>query len=362
MSVFKDDFTKSWACKFRYKNWQGETKQHKKTGFSTKKEAEIYEHDFIDRLKGSSDILFQSLYDYYIKDCEARLKPTTVRNKAFMIETKILPYFKNLKIEDIAPMNVRSWQTELMKSEKHYTQTYLKTVNNQLSAMLNFAKKVYGLKENPCTIVGSMGKAKADTMDFWTPKEFNQFIKVYDKPDKLLTKTAFYLLYFGGMRCGELLALTFKDFNFLNNTVKIDKNYARIKNQDIIQTPKTEKSKRIISLPPFVMDLVKTYVAHLKGYYWNDRLFPCTISHLRWDMVNGCKESGVKRIRLHDLRHSHASLLLDMGIPIKQISERLGHEDIKITLETYAHLYKEKETELVDKLESLCVQSKTMIV
>jgi integrase len=104
------------------------------------------------------------------------------------------------------------------------------------------------------------------------------------------------------------------------------------------------------------MNLVREYRFRLYDYEPSERLFPNTKSYLKWEMVRGCKLSGVKRIRLHDIRHSHASMLLELGTPIKQISERLGHENIETTLQTYSHLYENKEKELVDKLEELCVK------
>ncbi len=118
-------------------------------------------------------------------------------------------------------------------------------------------------------------------------------------------------------------------------------------------TPKTPKSNRTITLPKTIMNLVREYRFKLYDCKNSERLFPCSKSYFEWEMIRGCKLSGVKKIRIHDLRHSHASLLMNMGTPIKQISERLGHENIETTLQTYAHLYENKETELVEKLENL---------
>ena len=220
-----------------------------------------------------------------------------------------------------------------------------------MSAIFNFAVKYYKLPSNPAAACGSMGKKKAEGMQFWTKEEFDQFIPhVSDKP---MSKVIFYLFFYSGIREGELLALTLNDFDFDKNTVSITKNYARVNNQDIIQTPKTPKSKRTITLPVEIMEMVKEYSDMLYDYKPTDRLFPTQKSYLNREMVRGCKLSGVKKIRIHDLRHSHASLLIELGFAPLLISERLGHENVETTLNTYSHLYPNKHGEVAEILSNL---------
>ena len=152
---------------------------------------------------------------------------------------------------------------------------------------------------------------------------------------------------------GELLALDLTDFNFEENTVSISKNYARHKNEDLILDPKTPKSKRVITLPPSLSAAIEDYSKRLVDYEPTERLFTLTKNHLRREMDRGCRLSGVKRIRIHDLRHSHASLLIELGFSPLLISERLGHENIETTLETYSHLYPNKQEQVSEKLEGL---------
>lgn len=168
-----------------------------------------------------------------------------------------------------------------------------------------------------------------------------------------MSKVIFYLFFYSGIREGELLALTLNDFDFDKNTVSITKNYARVNNQDIIQTPKTPKSKRTITLPAEIMEMVKEYGGMLYDYKPTDRLFPTQKSFLTREMVRGCKLSGVKKIRIHDLRHSHASLLIELGFAPLLISERLGHENVETTLNTYSHLYPNKHGEVAEILSNL---------
>ena len=153
---------------------------------------------------------------------------------------------------------------------------------------------------------------------------------------------AFLLLYWSGMRIGELLALTYDDINLEEKAISITKSYQRLKGKDVITQPKTPKSIRIITMPDFLADEFREYCSHLYGIMKNERLFHFTKSHMEHCMAAGIEKSGVKRIRLHDLRHSHASMLVDMGVAPLEIAERLGHEKVETTLNTYSHLYPSK--------------------
>lgn len=171
--------------------------------------------------------------------------------------------------------------------------------------------------------------------------------------DKPTSFYAFEMLYWCGIRLGELLALTPADFDFTKSTVTISKSYQRIDRQDIITEPKTPKSNRIIKMPDFLCQEMREYKASLYGCKSTDRIFSITKSYLHHEMDRGSKETGVKRIRIHDLRHSHVSLLIEMGFSAVAIADRVGHESIDITYR-YAHLFPSKQTEIADKLEIEC--------
>ena len=179
--------------------------------------------------------------------------------------------------------------------------------------------------------------------------EFNEFLKtVEDKPDARL---AFLVLYWTGMRIGELLALTYYDVNLEEKTISINKSYQRLKGKDVITQPKTPKSIRVITMPDFLVEEFREYYSHLYGIMKKDRLFHFTKSYMEHNLISGIKKSGVKRIRLHDLRHSHASMLVDMGVAPLEIAERLGHEKVETTLNTYSHLYPSTQSKLAGLLD-----------
>ena len=291
---------------------------------------------------------FADFWKMYCADMETRLREHTMRTKKYIVELKILPYFGNKRVNDITAVDIRQWQNELIKMG--YSPTYLKTINNRLSAIFNYAVRYYDLKSNPCAKAGSMGKSKAEEMNFWTGEEFRRFID--SVMNKRLSYMAFMTLYWTGMRLGELLALNPKDVDLEKRTISITKSYQRLGKKDVITPPKTPKSKRVITIPEFLAADIKDYMDSLYELQENDRLFPITKYYLEHEMQRGIKESGVKRIRVHDLRHSHASMLIELGFSPLEIANRLGHEKVETTLNTYAHLYPNKQTKLAERLDS----------
>ena len=348
MKAEKDKKTGKWLIQYRYTDWQGKRRKSTKRGFATKREAEEWLRNFLITQKADFDMKFADFWKMYCADMETRLREHTMRTKKYIVELKILPYFGNKRVNDITAADIRQWQNELIKMG--YSPTYLKTINNQLSAIFNYAVRYYDLKSNPCVKAGSMGKSKAEEMDFWTGEEFRKFID--SVMNKRLSYMAFMTLYWTGMRMGELLALNPKDIDLEKRTISITKSYQRLGKKDVITPPKTPKSKRVITIPEFLAADIKDYMDSLYELQENDRLFPITKYYLEHEMQRGIKESGVKRIRVHDLRHSHASMLIELGFSPLEIANRLGHEKVETTLNTYAHLYPNKQTKLAERLDS----------
>ena len=194
-----------------------------------------------------------------------------------------------------------------------------------------------------------MGKAKADEMQIWTKEEFQAFSDSI--MDKRIPWLAFQVLFWTGIRIGELLALTWEDINLETKVMTINKSYQRLKGKDIVTAPKTIKSIRSVNLSSFLVEDIQDYKDSVYDPAPDDRVFPVTKSFLEKEMVRGCKLSGAKKIRIHDCRHSHASLLIELGFTPKEIAERLGHENIETTLNTYSHLYPDRQEKLADRLE-----------
>ena len=351
MPAYKDNNTGNWFVKFYYTDWQGTKQQKWKRGFATKKEALAFERDFLEKQSANPDMTLQNLYELYMEDMISRLKPSTILTKKNIYRTHILPFFGKKPVNEIKASDVRRWQNQLMNSPKEYSKTYLKTINNQLTCLINYAKRFYDLNTNPCGKAGSIGQAKADEMDYWTYEEYIAFREgVRDKP---LSYLCFEILYWTGIREGELLALTSADIDFDNKLIDINKTYQRLQGKDVITTPKTRKSKRKVPIPDFLCDELREFISTRYMITPDERLFPITKSYLSHEMIRGCKNTGVKKIRIHDIRHSHASLLINQGCDALILADRLGHEKVSTTLNTYSHLFPHKQQELVNNLEQL---------
>ena len=351
MPAYKDEKTGKWFAKFYYTNWQGIKKQKWKRGFATKKEALGFERDFLEKQSANPDMTFQNLYEIYMEDMAARLKQSTLLTKKAVLQTHILPFFGNKPINEIKASDVRRWQAKLMSSPNNYSQTYLKKINTELNSIINYAKRFYDLNTNPCGKAGTIGKAKAEEMDYWTYDEYIAFRE--GVKDKSLSYICFEVLYWTGMREGELLALSPADIDLDNKTISINRTYQRIEGKDVFTSPKTRKSKRKIPIPDFLCQELSDYIQSRYMLDADEMLFPVTKSYLSHEMIRGCKNTGVKKIRIHDIRHSHASLLINQGCDALMLADRLGHEKVSTTLNTYSHLFPHKQQELVHSLESL---------
>ncbi len=354
MPIFKNEDNGTWYVMARYTDWKGERKQKCKRGFATKREAQEWERTFQQQTTADMDMSFEAFVELYSKDIKSRLKESTWQTKENIINTKILPYFGKRKISEITTKDVIAWQNELLayrdEKKKPFSQTYLKTLHNQLSAIFNHAVRFYDLRSNPASKAGNMGSEERKEMLFWTKEEYQKFSEaMMDKP---ISYYAFQMLYWCGIREGELLALTPADFDFEKGTVKISKSYQRLNGRDVITSPKTKKSNRTIKMPQFLCEEMQECISMMYGLKKKDRIFTITKYYLHHEMDRGSKQAGVKRIRIHDLRHSHISLLIDMGFSAVAIADRVGHESIEITFR-YAHLFPSKQTEMANKLDDL---------
>lgn len=350
MAVYKDKHGK-WYVSVYFVDWKGERARKLKRGFGTKREAQEWERQFLNQSKEDLDMSFEAFVELYKRDLKERLKRSTWLMKTSVIDQKILPYFRKKKVQEIKPTDIIAWQNVMLtwrdENGKGYSPAYLKTIHNQCSAIFNHAVRFYELKSNPAAKAGNMGKEKTKEMLFWTKPEYQCFSDaMMDKP---VSFYAFEILYWCGLRLGEMLALTAADFDFSKNTVRINKSYQRIGCEDVVTDPKTAKSIRTVQMPDFLAEEMKDYIKSLYGIGNDERIFPISKNYLHHEMDRGCKATGVKRIRIHDLRHSHVSLLIDMGFSAVAIADRVGHESIDITYR-YAHLFPTTQQEIANKL------------
>lgn len=351
MPVYQDKKRKTWFASFYFKDCHGERRRKKKEGFKTRREAREYEEIFLDQPEKSRDMIFRDLVELYLKDLKSNVRLTTFTVRASVINSRILPYFAERPVLSIKALDVREWQNQLknefMNNNKLRTLNYLHHVNICFKAVFNYAVKYLDLPKSPAKDE-RLGKKRSNEVNFWTIEEFNRFICcIKDEP---LAYVIYYLLFWTGIRIGELLALTLEDFDFKNNSFSVNKIFIQLKGQELLHPPKTEKSKRIIFMHEDLSKLVQQYVQRSE---LKERLFPATRYYLDKVMTQGCQAANIKKIKRHELRHSHASLLINWEVPLKQIAERMGHESIKTTLDIYGHLWPNKQEEIACNLQEI---------
>lgn len=259
MPVYKNEKNGTWYAMVRYKDWTGQNKQKCQRGFATRREALEWEAQFKLQKTADIDMTLEAFYELYEQDVRPRLKENTWLTKQVIIEKKILPYLGKRKLSEITAKDVIDWQNEMMKLKKPngepLSQCYLKTIHAELSALFNHAAKYYQLNINPARNAGCMGQEENKEMSFWTKEEYLKFAEaMMDRP---ISYYAFEILYWCGIREGELLALTPADFDFDKAVLRINKSYQRIHGEDVVTTPKTKKSNRMIKMPKFLCEEMK---------------------------------------------------------------------------------------------------------
>lgn len=352
MPAYKDKKTGLFYVQFYYRDARGAKRHKTKKGFQTELEALLWEKNFKALKDDAMDMTFADFCKVYEAEVRPRVREHTWLTKENIIQSKLLPFFGDMRMCDIRPVDIVRWQNSLTGSTRpdgdSFKPTYLRIINNQLNAIFNHAERYYGLTDNPVRRVDKIGSKKGGEMQFWTKDEYLRFSEaVMDKP---LSFHAFELLYWTGMRCGELLALTPSDFMLDSSRLRINKSYQSLHGVDTVTDPKTPKSVRTIVMPAFLRDEMADFIEMRDDVAPDERLFAVTKHFLAHEMERGCKASGVKRIRIHDIRHSHVSLLIEMGFSALAIAERMGHEAVDITYR-YAHLFPTKQDEMAAALD-----------
>lgn len=329
-----------------YEKWEEGKKKKKKYGYKAPKEILIRENPFQLSVNTDMDMTLGVFVEVYFRDKEGELKERSIKNKRYMIEAHVLPYFQDHKMNEITPAQIIQWQQAMR--QKGYAQTYLRMMQNQITALFTHACNIYNLSNNPCKKVKKMGKSVADKLDFWTKEEYDRFIGTMEAGSRYYVM--FEILFWTGCREGELLALTKSDIDFPNNRISITKTYYRSERRDVITPPKTEQSVRVIELPEFLTQEIKEYVDQLSDLQEHARIFPVVAEAVQNKLKRQAEKAGVKRIRVHDIRHSSVAYLINQGVQPLIIKERLGHKDIRITLNTYGHLYPNQQRQVADML------------
>lgn len=346
--AYREKDTKKWTAQWFETNVMGEKKKRRKRGFETKREALEFERSKKLSNERSMDMRLSDFIEIYFSDKQNDLKDRTIKNKRYMMQQHIIPYFGNQMMSEIKASQIIQWQNEIQK--KGYSDSYLRMIQNQLTSLFTHAAKIYDLSVNPCKKVKRMGNSDSRSLNFWTLDEYKQFIQTMEPGTRYYLM--FEVLFWTGCRIGELLAITKADINFEKNQLSINKTYYRTGMQDIITEPKTKQSFRTIEIPEFLKEEIKKFVDGHYGMPDTERLFPVVQEAVQHKMKRQIELAGVKKIRVHDLRHSHVAYLIEKGVEPLLIRDRLGHKDIRITLNTYGHLYPNQQRKIANLLDN----------
>lgn len=360
MSAYKDKKTGNWVVTLRYTDNNGVVKRRAKRGFRTKREAVAWENNFLANISNNKhdiDMELNDFFEMYMNEISNKIRKTTQRNKILLYDKFIREDLGHLNLNKIEVSHILKWQNKILGIG--YAETYARSINNQLVAILNHAEKYYNFESNPTKKVTAMGAKEANTMQFWTKEEFDQFIKHVDDESAYIH---FNVLFYTGIRIGELIAIKLKDIDFNRGHIDINESAQYIKSRYIFSPPKTKKSERTVTIPQFLVDMIRSYINRYYTIDPNEQVFMTNKGRLAYELRDYANKANVKRIRIHDLRHSHASLLIEQGIQPNIVQHRLGHEKIETTLNTYSHLYPNKQYHLADFLDELVTSTESSLI
>lgn len=356
MSVYKDERYNTWYFIVRYKDKQAnKTKQYKRRGFEKKKDAQTAEKKFLEHLNTPSNrnLTFEEVSRDYMTYSIGRKKERTIEIQNNLIKTVLIPYFKQMNIHKIKPRDIDDFYRSILD---RYTNSSMKNIRRNLSAIMNFAVNFYNLEKNIVNIVELPRKHEKVKLKYWTLEQFKIFEKELRTPSQ---RALFNILFWSGMRKGEVLALRICDVHLDNGMIDVNKSW----NGKKVTSVKNTASERRISVPTHVIDVVKDLIKHKKekikyvkktdylfgGRYNNEPVSPTNVNML---LKRATLRAGLPEIRVHYLRHSHASLLINAGVSLYVVSRHLGHSDIQTTANTYGHLYPNTENEIAEILNN----------
>lgn len=360
--VYYDKATSSYyaVASIGFDELTGKRLQKKKRGFRTQLEAKKWYDDFIARhskkaitnsISLTMDVFLEK---YFIPSYKNKVSDRTFLT--FRSKLLRLKYFYRMKLVDIKPIHVKNWHTELF--EANLSNNYVKDLHQTLKEIFDMAMVLGIVNENPARIVKNVSRTKCK-VDFWTKEEFEAVIHTFQKDDILehLKFITIYFLFMTGLRISELQALYWDDIDFENKSFIVSKSmFYQNRNTWQINPTKTTAGTRLIYLDDTTLELLQEWRTHQAkigqiSFIFSYNCLPVTKTMLVKAIKVHSERAGVKSIRIHDLRHSHASFLLSLGMNDLEIQNRLGHADVQTTLRTYSHLRPNAMREVADKLE-----------
>ena len=346
---------------------KGNRIRHWQRGFSTQKEAKTAYDEYMNNysktaVKTNSTMSYKEFYETYFEpDYKRSVGKSTFENRKSTMRLHFAFFYKT-KLKDINAVMLKKWQNKL--AEK-YSNSYIRNIYGIFQMSLDLAVKLGLLQVNVAKQVGNVKKV-SQKIDFWTFEDFQKVIATIDKSDyyQHFSFIFLWLMFMTGLRIGEAQALLWeKDINFTDKTLSVSKSmYYKNADEFYIKEPKTKAGNRVIALDDTTIQYLLEWREMqrknvLSKYVLSYNGLPTNKSTARHILERHSKLAGIHRIKIHALRHSHASLLISLGENALIVRDRLGHEDIETTLGTYGHLYPNTNREVADRLTGLLTEN-----
>ncbi|GED53501.1 site-specific integrase [Brevibacillus borstelensis] len=355
----------------------GKRRQITRSGFKTKREAEVACAEMIaqfqrgELFKESGDTYEAYLLDFMENTVRLSVRPSTYQFHLFLAKKHILPELGQIKLKDLSPRHLQRLYAK--KVDDGLSASYIRNIHAVISKSLRKAKEWGLIKENVTSLV-TPPRIEKKQVQTWTLEEINQFLKAIKK--RKTGNKKFYIVYvlaiFCGMRRGEILGLRWSDCDLENGLIRVQQTLVNVGGKAVMQEPKTRGAIRTIDVPEFALQELKSHYIKQKemklqlgqGYEDNDLVVanwtgtPVLPGDVNHDFKIACKFAGIPIIRFHDLRHTHATILLQLGENPKIVSERLGHSDVTITLNTYAHVLPSMQRDLAKNFDQAIKRAK----
>lgn len=335
-------------------------------------EATLLEQQLLIEYKEKKQIIVprmtvQQLCDEYEKYHAMETRKSTHSNTMKTLSLRVLPALGNCQLSKLTQPVLTKWKLEIDKQN-----IALGTKQNgykALSALLNFAVKMEYIPKNPLTAIGNFRDANtidkpADTLHYYTPEEFLKYIAVAEETAKNVVDWGYFVFFniafYTGARKGEINALKWSDIE--GNVMHIRRSIAqKLKGEDVETPPKNKSSYRDLQIPAPLMKILNEHkerqraAAHLfsEDFRICGGERPLRDTSIENHNKKFAATAGLPHIRIHDFRHSHASVLVNNGINIQEVARRLGHSDIEMTWNTYSHLYPREEERAVEVLNQI---------
>ena len=357
----KDGLTK-YKVRYNYIDDKGKARQLTRVAYGLQ-EAKSLEAELAEQAMPSNNMSLDELFDYWQSSAEGELKRASIKARGKNYVYRVQPYLGKMKIQKITPVILNEWKMKVSRLDCSLTTK--KNTYRDFSRMLNFAVKMDFIKDNPLRKVGTFKDSSyiKPEMQYYTPEEWQRYkaVALQDAIDRDIYDyyVFFCIAYYTGMRKGEIHALRWNCLrgNILSVKTSITQ---KMTGTDVETPPKNKSSIRDITIPSNLLQLLTEHRERQQRIpSWNENGFICgyyrplrdsTIEYLNTKFA---KAAGLKHIRIHDFRHSHASVLINAGVNPLDVAHRLGHSSTVQTLKTYSHLFPKETDKALPILEKI---------